>query len=43
LHLLGYDHIDATDAAEMTEAEGRMLQLLGTSGGGLIARAEQSG
>lgn len=43
LHLLGYDHIDATDAAEMTGAEARMLQLLGASGGGLIARAEQSG
>lgn len=43
LHLLGYDHIDATDAAEMTEAEARMLKLLGASGGGLIARAEQSG
>ena len=43
LHLLGYDHILPEDAVEMTEAEGRMLQMLGASTGGLIARAQQSG
>jgi probable rRNA maturation factor len=43
LHLLGYDHIEVDDAAEMTSAEARMLQLLGASAGGLIARADQPG
>ncbi len=43
LHLLGYDHVEPDDAIEMREAEGRLLTMLGTAPGGLIARAGESG
>ena len=38
-HLVGFDHIDAADAAEMREEEQRLLQALGVSGLGLVTRA----
>jgi len=41
LHLLGYDHeTGVADAAEMREAEERLLRNLGWKGEGLIAAAE---
>lgn len=43
LHLLGYDHIEPDDAAEMAEAEARLLAMLGAAPGGLIARAGVAG
>mmetsp|Transcript_30397 Transcript_30397/g.99680 ORF Transcript_30397/g.99680 Transcript_30397/m.99680 type:complete len:218 (+) Transcript_30397:3-656(+) len=40
LHLLGYDHETSdVDAAEMSEAEGRLLGRLGWRGEGLVAAA----
>lgn len=39
LHLLGYDHQDPDDAAEMASAEGRLLTFLEDSGDGLVGRA----
>jgi len=44
LHLLGYDHeTGEEDAAEMREAEGRLLRNLGWEGEGLVAAAEAGG
>lgn len=42
LHLLGYDHEhDEAEAAEMAEAEGRLMGQLGWVGQGLIAAAHE--
>lgn len=40
LHLLGYDHLEPDDAAEMREAEARLLgEVLGVDPVGLVERA----
>jgi probable rRNA maturation factor len=39
LHLLGYDHLDPEDAAEMRAREAELLAALGATRAGLVARA----
>lgn len=39
LHLLGYDHLEPADAAEMQGAEERLLAVLEETGTGLVGRA----